>query len=202
VTAFSQSPHRFFLFFTKGGNALTLNSRELATILASLRFFQEEFCHTNRDELARLFPHFSDQRPLSTEEVSTLCERLNAPESAADANLPSAVAVETPGQEWLASELRSAIQRAQVLQQMILNRSSRAPPRAGVSTYLFDVEFANSSAGDRVVLATLPVQVEADTLDSAVSRALLATMGSAKVPRCGNYSQVILNLVRWGEPSW
>ena len=59
---------------------MTLNPAELATVLAALRYFQDEFQCTDSTELADLFPHFTDHRVLTTAEIELLCERLNAPD--------------------------------------------------------------------------------------------------------------------------
>lgn len=46
-----------------------LSKRELATVLASLRRFQE---NPNPNMI-----HFEDAKPLSSEEIDDLCERIN-----------------------------------------------------------------------------------------------------------------------------
>lgn len=48
---------------------LCYNHRELATILAALRLFQEQRPNTE---------HFEEVEPLNNDEIDTLCERLNA----------------------------------------------------------------------------------------------------------------------------
>jgi len=53
-----------------------MNEKELATVLAALRNWQEVV-----DEHDRLdFPHFLDIEPLSDDEIDTLCEKLNTEE--------------------------------------------------------------------------------------------------------------------------
>lgn len=53
-----------------------LSDRELATVLAALRFWQRALAE-NEDE-APVADHFvEDIRPLSCEEIDELCERLN-----------------------------------------------------------------------------------------------------------------------------
>ena len=53
-----------------------LTSRELATVLAALRNWQQQL---SREGLAFAdgFPHFSDETPLSVDEIDALCDRLN-----------------------------------------------------------------------------------------------------------------------------
>lgn len=47
--------------------------REIATILAALRYFQ-----ANIDDIALLeMTHFEDVEPLTSEEIDTLCEEIN-----------------------------------------------------------------------------------------------------------------------------
>ena len=53
---------------------------EFATILAALRYFQDEFQATEPGELVKLFPQFETAAPLSSAEIGSLCERLNLPE--------------------------------------------------------------------------------------------------------------------------
>jgi len=60
---------------------LTIEPRALATILAALRYFQDEFQAMDAEELAELFPQFAKERPLTPAEIDALCERLNTPES-------------------------------------------------------------------------------------------------------------------------
>lgn len=48
---------------------MNLSDRELATVLASLRYFQ--------DNEPDWFPHFTDVTPLTSDEIDSLCERLN-----------------------------------------------------------------------------------------------------------------------------
>jgi hypothetical protein len=61
---------------------LIVSPSEFATILAALRFFQDEFQTAQPAELVELFPQFESAAPLSWAEVSSLCERLNIPEPA------------------------------------------------------------------------------------------------------------------------
>ena len=59
---------------------MTLNPSEFATILAALRYFQDEFQTAQPSELIELFPQFETAAPLSSAEIGLLCERLNIPE--------------------------------------------------------------------------------------------------------------------------
>lgn len=53
-----------------------LSARELATVLAALRCFQESSAQGNGAAL-RALPHFTDYEPLSATDTDVLCERLN-----------------------------------------------------------------------------------------------------------------------------
>jgi hypothetical protein len=50
-----------------------LTSRELATVLAALRHWQQDLAQNQRP----ISEHFADETPLSVEEIDDLCERLN-----------------------------------------------------------------------------------------------------------------------------
>ncbi len=63
---------------------MILSPSEFATILAALRFFQDEFQTAQPAELVELFPQFESAAPLSWAEVGSLCERLNMPDPAED----------------------------------------------------------------------------------------------------------------------
>lgn len=52
-----------------------LTSRELATVLAALRYWQRD--RESTDELIDGGEHFADQLPLTAAEIDELCERLN-----------------------------------------------------------------------------------------------------------------------------
>jgi hypothetical protein len=52
-----------------------LSPRELATVLAALRYWQSDFAST--DKIIAGGEHFSDQDPLTADEIDDLCERLN-----------------------------------------------------------------------------------------------------------------------------
>lgn len=49
-----------------------LSKRELATVLAALRTFQKE-----EEAYRNAMPHFEDVKPITNEEIDTLCERIN-----------------------------------------------------------------------------------------------------------------------------
>lgn len=54
-----------------------LTDRELATVLAALRYWQQDLAE-NEDEGPISPDHFTDKiTPLSVEEIETLCERIN-----------------------------------------------------------------------------------------------------------------------------
>ena len=53
-----------------------LTPRELATVLAALRHWQQQLAREGLP-FADGFPHFSDETPLSVDEIDALCERLN-----------------------------------------------------------------------------------------------------------------------------
>ena len=54
-----------------------LSNRELATILAALRYWQQDLAN-NEDDGPICAVHFNDTiKPLSVEEIDELCERLN-----------------------------------------------------------------------------------------------------------------------------
>ena len=55
-----------------------LTSRELATTLAALRHWQKEL-QREGTAFSDGFPHFSDETPLSVDEIDALCDRLNEP---------------------------------------------------------------------------------------------------------------------------
>lgn len=53
----------------------TLNQREISTILAALRMFQEA-CESQN--ISEMFPEiFEDVAPLSVQEIEELCEKIN-----------------------------------------------------------------------------------------------------------------------------
>lgn len=56
-----------------------LTARELATILAALRHWQQSHSDTDVVTLVFAWTQFCDQRPLSSAEIDTLCQRLNFP---------------------------------------------------------------------------------------------------------------------------
>lgn len=61
---------------------MNLNNRELATLLAALRYWQRKVGNVPGREWIRALPEaeiFGDETPLDEEEIDALCERLNAP---------------------------------------------------------------------------------------------------------------------------
>ena len=63
---------------------MIVSPSELATILAALRYFQDEFQASQPGELVNLFPQFESAPPLTAAEIDSLCERLNLPEPEED----------------------------------------------------------------------------------------------------------------------
>lgn len=61
------------LLLSTRGTLAVLDARELATVLAGLRTFQNRY---ERDGLHAM-EHFDDVRALTPDEIDTLCERLN-----------------------------------------------------------------------------------------------------------------------------
>ena len=53
-----------------------LTSRELATVLAALRYWQQDL--TAPDEISDSAGHFAEHSPLDDSEIDELCERLNS----------------------------------------------------------------------------------------------------------------------------
>ena len=57
---------------------MKLTSRELATVLAALRWWQQELQRLDPpNDIPPIGFHFTDQTPLSGAEIDDLCERLN-----------------------------------------------------------------------------------------------------------------------------
>jgi hypothetical protein len=57
---------------------VTLDKSDLATILAALRCFQEKYENWNAKAIREDWPdHFEGVKPLGTEDISELCERIN-----------------------------------------------------------------------------------------------------------------------------
>ncbi len=56
-----------------------LTARELATILAALRHWQQTQAHAPVITLITAWPHFADHPPLTAAEIDMLCQRLNFP---------------------------------------------------------------------------------------------------------------------------
>ena len=60
-----------------------LTSRELATVLAALRHWQQQLPSEGL-AFAVGFPHFTDDLPLSVDEIDALCNRLNNVDTGCD----------------------------------------------------------------------------------------------------------------------
>ena len=59
-----------------------LSPRELATVLAALRYWQNDLGSATDDPIEEFTgQHFADQSPLTAPEIDTLCDRLNAPDT-------------------------------------------------------------------------------------------------------------------------
>ena len=77
-----------------------LSARELATVLAAMRCFQESLTQGNGAAL-RALPHFADYEPLSATDIDLLCERLNC---GGDAACPGESTVPTVRAEEVSRE--------------------------------------------------------------------------------------------------
>lgn len=57
-----------------------LSNRELATVLAALRYWRQDLDADAEDEegIGPISPHFTEHQPLSVEQIDELCERLNS----------------------------------------------------------------------------------------------------------------------------
>jgi hypothetical protein len=82
------------------GIDLRVNRRELATILAALRFHQDENLQGGRDIADQCIKDIATDgglvKPLGFRDVGKLCERLNAPQGATS---PTGLAIEPPPEE-------------------------------------------------------------------------------------------------------
>lgn len=54
-----------------------LDYKELSTVLASLRYFQQYIDQEGVEAAGQIFPHFVDIDPLNSQEIDELCARLN-----------------------------------------------------------------------------------------------------------------------------
>lgn len=68
-----------------------LDYRQLATVLAALRIYQEEINNFGYNSL-RDRPHFVDVEPMTLVEIDTLCERLNTSPSQPEPTTPESEA--------------------------------------------------------------------------------------------------------------
>ena len=57
-----------------------LTDKETATILFALRYFQQEMGDEHEDNLIDPNGYFADHTPLASEEIDSLCDRMNSPE--------------------------------------------------------------------------------------------------------------------------
>jgi len=58
---------------------LQLDAEERATVLAALRMWQSRYEDVDADTIRAIWPmHFQDVAPLGTEDIDSLCEKLNA----------------------------------------------------------------------------------------------------------------------------
>ena len=64
-----------------------LTSRELATVLVALRHWQQQLPRGGI-AFAEGFPHFTDETPLSVDEIDSLCDLLNEADTRCDCELP------------------------------------------------------------------------------------------------------------------
>ena len=63
----------------KSNNTIKMNGSQLATVLAALRFFQEEMMGGGKPiESVRHYGHFDEYPCLDAEEIDRLCEDLNS----------------------------------------------------------------------------------------------------------------------------
>lgn len=72
----------------------TLTPRELATVLAALRYWEKEALafipdgHLNKNTVpTRVKDHFEDHAPLTANEIDSLCEKINVEDEEDDENL-------------------------------------------------------------------------------------------------------------------
>jgi hypothetical protein len=56
-----------------------MNERELATVLAALRYWQDKLIN-GHNVVVLMLPHFETCTPLTIDEIDDLCERLNVEE--------------------------------------------------------------------------------------------------------------------------
>ena len=60
---------------------IRLSERELATVLAALRYWQQDLVANDEDPISP--DHFDQVTPLTADEIDDLCERLNGPSTTA-----------------------------------------------------------------------------------------------------------------------
>ncbi len=54
-----------------------MTKRELATVLAALRYWQMDLASHSPDDIVDVGGHFVNETPLTSEEIDQLCEELN-----------------------------------------------------------------------------------------------------------------------------
>ena len=61
------------------GTQTNLSDRELATVLAALRYWQQDLDtqDSNDEGSGPISPHFDEHEPLTSDQIDALCERLN-----------------------------------------------------------------------------------------------------------------------------
>lgn len=66
----------------KRSGVTTLDSSDVATILAALRMFQEAYEDEDAEAMRTDWPnHFEGIEPLGTSDINTLCENINTSQS-------------------------------------------------------------------------------------------------------------------------
>ena len=73
-----------------------LTYRELATVLVALRHWQQQLPRGGI-AFAEGFPHFTDETPLSVDEIDSLCDLLNEADTRCDCELPGTFCSGVPG---------------------------------------------------------------------------------------------------------
>ncbi len=73
-----------------------LTPSELATVLAALRHWQQHLQRAGT-AFADGFPHFSNEPPLSVDEIDVLCSVLNEPDTRCHCELPGTFCSGVPG---------------------------------------------------------------------------------------------------------
>jgi hypothetical protein len=117
--------------------------RELATLLASLRYWQQDLARAESQlEDGPISPHFNEHTPLTVEEIDALCERLNSDgiESRFEALCRK---VAESAESWAdCSNLREAVAVFKALgrdcREQLANQGAPEEPSVGYVLYDFD----------------------------------------------------------------